>query len=98
MGDFAQTVAQNWADWYEWVTFSWKICVVYFQFLQLHIPTNTKLEYPPPNIRECLKYMMHKLGIGKLYWTWKIYFPVTKHAEAAFVLPNLGERILDGEG
>ena len=34
----------------EWVTFSWKIvfCMVCFQISQQHIPTKTKLAYPPP--------------------------------------------------
>ena len=49
-GDFAQNLAQNWADWYmngslfvEKMVSVW----VYFQILQRHIPTKTKLEYPP---------------------------------------------------
>ena len=46
-GDFAQ----NWANGYmngslfhEKLVFVW----VFFQILQWHIPTKTKLEYPPP--------------------------------------------------
>ena len=48
-GDFAQNLAKNLDRLvYEWVTFSWKlgICMVYFQIPWLHIPTETKLEYP----------------------------------------------------
>ena len=49
-GDFAQILVQNWANWYknrslflEKFVFLW----VYFQILRWHIPTRTKLEYPP---------------------------------------------------
>ena len=49
-GDFAQNLAKNWTDWYmngllflEKLVFVW----VYFQIPWRHIPTNTKLEYPP---------------------------------------------------
>ena len=49
-GDFAQHLAQNWFDWYmngslflEKLVFVW----VYFQIPLRHIPTKTKLEYPP---------------------------------------------------
>ena len=45
-----QNLAQNWADWYmngllflEKLVFVW----VYFQIPWRHIPTKTKLEYPP---------------------------------------------------
>ena len=48
--DFAQNLVQNWADRYmngslflEKVVF----VLVYFQILQQHVPTKTKLEYPP---------------------------------------------------
>ena len=51
--DFAQNLAQNWADWYmngslflQKLVFVW----VYFQILRWHIPTKTKLEYPPGQI------------------------------------------------
>ena len=47
---FVQNLAQNWADWYmngllflEKLVFVW----VYFQIPWRHIPTKTKLEYPP---------------------------------------------------
>ena len=50
IGNFVQNLAQNWADWYtngllflEKLVFVW----VYFQILWRHIPTKTKLEYPP---------------------------------------------------
>ena len=46
-GDFAQDLAQNWADLYingslflEKLVFVW----VYFQILRRHLPTKTKLE------------------------------------------------------
>ena len=49
-GNFVQNLAQNWADWYmngllffEKLVFVW----VYFQIPWRHIPTKTKLEYPP---------------------------------------------------
>ena len=48
--NFVQNLAQNCADWYmngllflEKLVFVW----VYFQILWRHIPTKTKLEYPP---------------------------------------------------
>ena len=47
---FVQNLAQNWADWYmngllflEKLVFVW----AYFQIPWRHIPTKTKLEYPP---------------------------------------------------
>ena len=51
-GDFAQNLAQNWADWYmngslfrglclETLVFVW----VYFQIPRRHVPTKTKLAY-----------------------------------------------------
>ena len=47
--DFAQNLEQNWSNWnmneslfLEKLVFVW----VYFQILQRHIPTKTKLEYP----------------------------------------------------
>ena len=50
IGSFVQNLAQNWADWYmngllflEKLVFVW----VYFQIPWRHIPTKTKLEYPP---------------------------------------------------
>ena len=50
IGYFVQNLAQNWADWYmngllflEKLEFVW----VYFQIPWWHIPTKTKLEYPP---------------------------------------------------
>ena len=50
IGNFVQNLAQNWADWYmngllflEKLVFVW----VYFQIPWRHIPTKTKLEYPP---------------------------------------------------
>ena len=50
IGNFVQNLAQNWADWYmngllflEKLVFVW----VYFQIPGQHIPTKTKLEYPP---------------------------------------------------
>ena len=49
-GDFVQNLAKNWTDWYmngslflEKLVFVW----VYFQIPWRHIPTKTKLEYPP---------------------------------------------------
>ena len=49
-GEVAQNLAQNWANWYiiwslflENFVFVW----VYFQILRRHVPTKTKLEYPP---------------------------------------------------
>ena len=51
IGNFVQNLAQNWADWYmngllflEKLVFVW----VYLQIPWQHIPTKTKLEYPPP--------------------------------------------------
>ena len=48
--DIAQNLVQNWTDRYmngslflEKVVF----VLVYFQILQRHVPTKTKLEYPP---------------------------------------------------
>ena len=63
-GDFAQYLAQNWFDWYmngslflEKLVFVW----VYFQIPLRHIPTKTKLEYPPglsiPKICQYLNLM-----------------------------------------
>ena len=50
IGYFVQNLAQNWADWYmngllflEKLVFVW----VYFQIPWRHIPTKTKLDYPP---------------------------------------------------
>ena len=46
-----ENLVQNWADWYingslflEKLVFVW----VYFQISRRHIPTKTKVEYPPP--------------------------------------------------
>ena len=71
LGDWAY----NWSDWYmnvslflEKLVFVW----VFFQILQLHIPTETKLEYPPraavnlPNWTT-LKLKSHCVGSLKLY-------------------------------
>ena len=51
-GDFAQNFAKNGTEWYmngspflEKLVFVW----VYFQIPWRHIPTKTKLEYPPGN-------------------------------------------------
>ena len=56
IGNFVQNLAQNRANWYmnellflEIMVFVW----VYFQIPWRHIPTKTKLEYPPPP-RECV--------------------------------------------
>ena len=59
-GDFAQNLVQNWADWYmNWSLFIKKSVFVwvYFQILQQHIPTKTKVEYPPGDISECTMTM-----------------------------------------
>ena len=52
-GDFPQKFAQNWADWYMNESLFLKILVlvwVYFQIPRRHIPTKTKLEYPPGKV------------------------------------------------
>ena len=57
---FAQNLAQNWVDWYmngslflEKLVFVW----VYVQILWQHVPTKTKLEYPPfPGMSEFHQY------------------------------------------
>ena len=59
-GDFDQNLAKNWTDWYmngslflEKLVFVW----VYFQIPWRHLPTKTKLEYPPgpyPSLRVIL--------------------------------------------
>ena len=49
-GDFVQNLAQNLADWYMNGSLFLEnlVCVwVWFQILRRHIPTKTKLEYPP---------------------------------------------------
>ena len=54
-GDFALNLAKNWTDWYmngslflEKLVFAW----VYFQILWRHIPTKTKIEYPPVQVSD----------------------------------------------
>ena len=78
IGNFVQNLAQNWAGWYmngllflEKLVFVW----VYFQIPWRHIPTKTKLEYPP-RVWNILKswiarikhYMMNASII--IPWTW----------------------------
>ena len=53
IGNFVQNLAQNWADWYmngllflEKLVFVW-VC---FQIPWQHIPTKSKLEYPPGSV------------------------------------------------
>ena len=72
IGNFVQNLEQNWADWYmngllflEKLVFVW----VYFQILWRHIPTKTKLEYPPG-----IKFSHSnnkQVGSKPPWWTWK---------------------------
>ena len=68
IGNFVKNLAQNWADWYmngllflEKLVFVW----VYFQILWQHIPTKTKLEYPPGHVPPI--YFSYLSGISSWY-------------------------------
>ena len=82
-GDFAQNLAKKLDRLlYEWVTFSGKIDFVwvYFQIPWQHIPTKTKLEYPPGP----------KMTLGHCFCILSAHFSEKKKKKKPNTLPGVG--------